>query len=77
MFEAGGRIRSDNTDGTTTYRYAQDEPGAYAAGENYLPAGVRPDFYHPTDRGLEAKIRERLEALRELDRAAGSDNEGS
>jgi len=53
------------------YRYAQDEPGAYAAGERYLPDGVAGDFYHPTDRGLEAKIRERLEQLRELDRAAG------
>ena len=53
------------------YRYAQDEPGAYAAGENYFPAGVAGGYYHPTDRGLEAKIRERLEHLRELDRAAG------
>ncbi len=53
------------------YRYAQDEPGGYAAGENYLPEGVSGGFYHPTDRGLEAKIRERLEHLRELDRAAG------
>ena len=53
------------------YRYAQDEPEAYAAGETYLPEGVSGDFYHPTDRGLEAKIRERLEHLRDLDKSAG------
>ena len=53
------------------YRYAQDEPEGYAAGENYFPEGVSGGFYHPTDRGLEAKIREHLEHLRELDRAAG------
>src|SRR5512132_441527 len=47
------------------YRYAHDEADAYAAGERYLPddmADVR--FYAPTDRGLEARIRERLDALR-------------
>ena len=51
------------------YRYAHDEQDAYAAGENYLPeelAGRR--YYEPTDRGLEAKIAEKLKALRELDR---------
>jgi putative ATPase len=51
------------------YRYAHDEPEAYAAGENYFPDGLREvDFYHPTDRGLEAKIKERLAQLRELDK---------
>ncbi len=50
------------------YRYAHDEDEAYAAGETYLPEGVeRHDWYRPTDRGLEAKIREKLEHLRELD----------
>ena len=50
------------------YRYAHDEEGAYAAGENYFPEGMgRPDFYRPTDRGLEAKIKERLDELRALD----------
>ena len=50
------------------YRYAHDEDEAYAAGENYFPEGMdRPDWYRPTDRGLEAKIRERIEHLRELD----------
>jgi putative ATPase len=53
------------------YRYAHDEPDAYAAGENYFPEGMKkPEFYTPTGRGLEAKIREHLERLRELDVAA-------
>ncbi|TAK81001.1 MAG: replication-associated recombination protein A [Betaproteobacteria bacterium] len=47
------------------YRYAHDEEGAYAAGENYLPEGMAPvRWYQPTDRGLEARIREKLEELR-------------
>jgi putative ATPase len=47
------------------YRYAHDEEGAYAAGENYFPEGMQQmQWYRPTDRGLEAKIRERLEELR-------------
>jgi len=50
------------------YRYAHDEDEAYAAGENYFPEGMaRPEWYRPTNRGLEAKIRERLEHLRSLD----------
>jgi putative ATPase len=50
------------------YRYAHDEPDAYAAGESYLPEGMEPvDFYRPTEQGLEARIRERLEELRALD----------
>ncbi|WP_153160903.1 replication-associated recombination protein A [Zoogloea sp. 1C4] len=55
------------------YRYAHDEPGGYAAGENYLPEGMaRPDWYQPVNRGLEAKIGEKLARLRELDREAES-----
>jgi putative ATPase len=55
------------------YRYAHDEPDAYAAGEDYFPEGMKPsEFYHPTDRGLEARIREHLEHLRKLDRKVGS-----
>jgi len=47
------------------YRYAHDEEGAYAAGENYLPEGMEAvQWYRPTDRGLEAKIREKLEQLK-------------
>ncbi len=54
------------------YRYAHDEPCAYAAGEDYLPEGVpRRGFYEPTEYGLEAKIREHLQRLRELDAEAG------
>lgn len=50
------------------YRYAHDEQGAYAAGEQYLPDGIENKrWYEPTDRGLEAKIRDKLNALRELD----------
>jgi putative ATPase len=57
------------------YRYAHDEEGAYAAGEHYLPDDMKPQkFYEPTDRGLEAKIREKLERLRSRDRQA-SDKE--
>ena len=56
------------------YRYAHDEADAYAAGERYLPDDMPEQrFYHPTERGLEQRIRERLETLRqrpEEDRAA-------
>ncbi len=51
------------------YRYAHDEPGGYAAGENYFPPALRDSrFYFPTENGLELRIREKLEALRERDR---------
>ncbi len=54
------------------YRYAHDETDAYAAGESYLPEGMpKMQWYRPVDRGLEAKIREKLEQLRALDEAAG------
>src|SRR5262245_58959994 len=53
------------------YRHAHDEPEAYAAGENYFPAGLSERFYKPTDRGLEAKIREHLDHLRDLDKSHG------
>ncbi len=57
------------------YRYAHNEPEAYAAGENYLPDGMPPvSFYEPTPRGLEGKIGEKLKYLRELDRQAGKKN---
>ena len=53
------------------YRYAHDEEGGFAAGESYLPESLKDNrFYEPTDRGLEAHIRERLIALRKLDDAA-------
>jgi putative ATPase len=54
------------------YRYAHDEPDAYAAGETYLPDGMaEPHWYEPTPRGLEGKIGEKLAYLRALDREAG------
>ena len=50
------------------YRYAHDEPEAYAAGEQYFPDDMRaPSFYRPTPRGLEGRIAEKLAHLRELD----------
>ncbi len=53
----------------TGYRYAHDEPGAYAAGENYFPPALRDSrFYFPTENGLELRIREKLDALRQRDR---------
>jgi putative ATPase len=52
------------------YRYAHDEPEAYAAGETYFPEGINPSWYRPTDRGMEGKIAEKLAHLRELDRLA-------
>ncbi len=52
------------------YRYAHDEPDAYAAGEEYFPEGIQPKFYAPTPRGLEGKIAERLAYLKSLDAAA-------
>jgi len=54
------------------YRYAHDETDAYAAGERYLPDDMPSiSFYEPTDRGAEARIGEKLRALRERDEAAG------
>jgi putative ATPase len=56
------------------YRYAHDEADAYAAGESYLPEGMpKIEWYRPVDRGLEAKIREKLAQLRALDQAAGKE----
>jgi putative ATPase len=50
------------------YRYAHDEPDAYAAGETYLPEGMKePRWYKPVSRGLEIKIAEKLAHLRTLD----------
>ncbi len=53
------------------YRYAHDEPEAYAAGARYLPQGmVDPHWYRPVPRGLEARIADKLAHLRALDAAA-------
>ena len=54
------------------YRYAHDEPEAFAAGETYLPEGLAsPHWYQPTPRGLENKIGEKLAWLAELNKKAG------
>jgi putative ATPase len=54
------------------YRYAHDEPNAYAAGETYLPEGMGdPGWYQPVPRGLEVKIAEKLALLRKWDEEAG------
>jgi len=53
------------------YRYPHDEPEAYAAGETYFPEEVgERKYYHPTPRGLEQKIAEKLQRLRQLDQQA-------
>ena len=53
------------------YRYAHDEPDAFAAGENYLPEGMPAvEWYKPTERGLELRIREKLAELRRLNEEA-------
>lgn len=54
------------------YRYAHDEPDAFAAGENYFPEGVAPNpgFYEPVERGLESKMKAKLTNLRNKNREA-------
>ena len=50
------------------YRYAHDEPHAYAAGESYLPVGMAaPHWYEPVERGLESQIKEKMAFLKKLD----------
>lgn len=54
------------------YRYAHDEPNAYAAGETYFPDGMaEPSWYQPVPRGLETKIGEKLNLLKKWDEEAG------
>jgi putative ATPase len=50
------------------YRYSHDEPHAYSTGQTYLPDGMKAQFYKPTDRGLEAKIADKLAFLKSLDK---------
>nr|WP_275973960.1 replication-associated recombination protein A [Shewanella pneumatophori] len=50
------------------YRYAHDEPNAYASGEKYLPAALAEQrFYYPTERGFEKRIKDKLAQLKQLD----------
>jgi putative ATPase len=54
------------------YRYAHDEADAFAAGETYLPDGMpEVSWYRPTERGLEGRIREKLDDLRRRNAEAG------
>lgn len=54
------------------YRYAHDEPNAYAAGETYLPDDMKePGWYQPVPRGLEVQIGEKLALLKKWDEEAG------
>lgn len=54
------------------YRYAHDEPHAYAAGERYLPPELaQQDWYQPSERGLEKQISEKLRRLKTLDQQSG------
>ena len=56
------------------YRYAHDEPNAYAAGETYFPEGIaEPGWYRPVPRGLEVKIGEKLNQLKQWDAEANKD----
>jgi len=53
------------------YRYAHNEPNGYAAGENYMPEELHDEqYYFPVERGLESKIKQKLDYLRELDKSS-------
>jgi len=53
------------------YRYAHNEPNGYAAGENYMPEELHNEqYYFPVERGLESKIKQKLDYLRELDNSS-------
>ena len=53
------------------YRYAHNETDGFAAGEDYFPEDMNPvQYYHPVPRGLEQKIAEKLDRLRELNSEA-------
>ncbi|WP_237056468.1 replication-associated recombination protein A [Microbulbifer sediminum] len=59
------------------YRYAHDEPDAFAAGENYFPEPIHERvYYQPVPRGLELKIGDKLEKLRQLNRDSGQQRYG-
>ncbi|WP_028768944.1 replication-associated recombination protein A [Shewanella fidelis] len=50
------------------YRYAHDEPNAYASGEKYFPSALgEQQFYYPTERGFEKRIKDKLAQLKQLD----------
>ena len=54
------------------YRYAHNEEGGYAAGENYFPDEMKPaEYYYPVDQGLEIRIAEKMTKLRRMDKRQG------
>jgi len=60
------------------YRYAHDEPDAYAAGEQYFPDELTPRrYYHPAPRGLEARIADKLAELKAKDDRANEEGRGA
>jgi putative ATPase len=60
------------------YRYAHDEPDAYAAGESYFPEALgERSYYRPVNRGLEIKVAEKMAWFREQDRLAGRSEKSS
>ena len=68
--EAAAALRDLGND-AEDYRYAHDEEEGYAAGENYFPEALKDRrYYHPVDRGLEQKIQEKLQYLRERDKTS-------
>jgi putative ATPase len=55
------------------YRYSHDEPDGFSAGQSYWPDAMKPvTFYRPVERGLEIKIKEKLERLRAINQSAQS-----
>jgi len=59
------------------YRYAHDEPDAYAAGEHYVPEYIPEQrWYQPVPRGLETRIGDKLDHLRELNEQACKSEKG-
>ena len=58
------------------YRYAHDEEDAFASGETYFPQAMgEKEYYHPVERGLETKIKEKLARLRESNRTNAKKSE--
>ncbi|TNE80033.1 MAG: replication-associated recombination protein A [Gammaproteobacteria bacterium] len=56
-----------------SYRYAHDEPEAFAAGESYLPEAIHDRrYYQPVNRGLEIKLREKRERLQRMNAESAS-----
>ena len=61
----------NNVDDGTDYRYANNEEGAYAVGENYFPEAITDTvYYYPIELGLETKIKDKLTYLRSFDAAS-------